>query len=62
MKKYAILMSLVPVILLGVAAYSASSDTIAETKIKITVGEHVLASTFDNTCCGARSDRKITFG
>jgi hypothetical protein len=48
MKKYAVLMSLVLVIVLGVAAYSAYSDTIAETKIKITVGEHVLTSTFDN--------------
>jgi hypothetical protein len=48
MKKYAILMSLVPVMILGLTAYSADFDTITEKKVKITAGEHVLTSTFDN--------------
>jgi hypothetical protein len=48
MKKYAILMSLVPVMILGLTAYSADFDTITEKKVKITVGEHVLTGTFDN--------------
>jgi hypothetical protein len=48
MKKYAVLIALVPIMICGLAAYNADSDTITETKIKITVGEHVLTSTFDN--------------
>jgi hypothetical protein len=48
MKKYMILMSLVPVMMFGFAAYSAGFDTITTTKVKITAGNHVLTGTFDD--------------
>jgi hypothetical protein len=46
--KYAILMSLIPVMFLGFTAYGADPVSAASVKIKITAGGHVMAGTLDN--------------